>query len=125
MKGVPSLPAAFRQFVRLFNAGQYWESHEVLEEPWRRNHSRFYQGLIILASAYVHRKHGKALSYERQLHKARPYLEPYRPYYLGLDIAEVVEMIDVGLASGTASDQTPHLLLRRECVRGDELELSD
>ena len=43
------LPQALHRFLELFNAREYWESHEVLEGPWREGGSDFYQGLILYA----------------------------------------------------------------------------
>ena len=48
----------FVAFFRCFNAGQYFEAHEVLEELWLADRrgpiGDFYKGLIQLAGAMVH-----------------------------------------------------------------------
>jgi len=82
-------PAALVRFVELFNAGEFWESHEVLEGPWREHGSAFYQGLILYASAFVHAKRDNAHGIRAQLRKARQALAPYEPAYLGVDTAAV------------------------------------
>jgi hypothetical protein len=46
------LPGPLRQFLELYGASRFWDSHEALEEAWRRNGSDFYQGLILYASFY-------------------------------------------------------------------------
>ena len=42
-----TFPTALEAFVELFNQEAFWESHEVLEGPWRENGSDFYHGLIL------------------------------------------------------------------------------
>jgi hypothetical protein len=49
-----NLPEPLVDFVARFNAREFWESHEVLEIPWRTGRSEFYHGLILYASAFVH-----------------------------------------------------------------------
>jgi len=94
----PALPAALHEFLALFNRGEYWESHEVLERPWRRNRSDFYKGLILLASALVHAERGNRHGIVAQLRKAIPLLERYRPYYLGLDVEAILSRVARALA---------------------------
>lgn len=126
-------PKGFKEFVRLFNDGQYWESHEVLEADWRKGKSPFYKGMIIYASAFVHAQRGNPIGVAKQMAKARRYLEPYRPYYLGMDVARLIE--HVGRCEAFVDGPTPPrgkelaesfpydtLELRREWIRGDEVE---
>ncbi len=51
--------------VRLFNAGAFWEAHEALESAWLPlpkgdPEKRFYQALILLAAAFLHRERSSA-----------------------------------------------------------------
>jgi uncharacterized protein len=82
-------PAALRRFVSLFNAGRFWDSHEVLEEPWRANRSDFYQGLILFASAYVHAERGNTHGTTAQMRKVLQRLAPYPSTYLGIDVERI------------------------------------
>ena len=55
----------FENGVRLFNDGAFWEAHEAWEGEWLRrpkgsDERRFYQGLIQLAAALLHRERAKA-----------------------------------------------------------------
>ena len=100
-------PAALRRFVALFNEGRFWDSHEVLEEPWRVNRSDFYQGLILFASAYVHAERGNTHGATAQVRKATQRLAPYPPAYLGIDVecirgaaGEVLEAVSRGQPIG-------------------------
>jgi len=46
----------------LFNEERYWESHEALEEAWRRSagaEKEILQGIILLAAALVHLQKGE------------------------------------------------------------------
>lgn len=127
-------PGPFLEFVRLFNAGQYWESHEVLEAPWRARRSDFYQGLIIYASAFVHAQRGNPTGVCKQLMKVQRKLPPYRPHYMGIDVDEVLAHTRqvLELVTGNPSltgDRLrraipyPRLEPRVSLVRGDEPEL--
>lgn len=125
----PPFPPAFLEFVELFNRGEYWESHEVLEGPWRANRSDFFQGLILLASAYVHAQRGKAAGIRKQMEKALRRLAPYQPHYMGIDVDELVDVAEacIALAEESPAGSAPQipfvrLIIRPELVIGDEEE---
>ena len=111
-----SLPPALHDFIELFNQGQYWQSHEVLEEAWRQNRSGFYQGLILYASAWVHLERGNRHGVEAQFKKAETILRPYCPGYLGLDVAAL-------LANAPSVGRPFRIVAEDHRVRGDEPEL--
>jgi predicted metal-dependent hydrolase len=124
---VPGFPVVLERFVRLFNAGEYWESHEELEGAWRVGRSAFYHGLILYASAFVHVTRGNAHGVWAQLAKADALLRPYRPAYLGMDV-------DLLFAAGRAARNAlqagerpvaPVLVLSAARLRGTEPELRD
>ena len=71
------LPGPLRQFLELYGASRFWDSHEALEEAWRRSGSDFYQGLILHASAWVHWERRNAHGVWAQLNKtlARPFYD--------------------------------------------------
>lgn len=127
-------PAPYIQFLRLFNDEEYWESHEVLEQPWRQNRSDFYQGLIIYASAFVHAQRGNPTGVRKQLEKTERYLTPFAPIYMGLDVDEILDHgrrcrarvdADPSLVGERlrAAIPFPRLHLDARRVRGDEPEL--
>lgn len=128
-------PEEYLHFIRLFNADKYWESHEVLEGPWRLNRSPFFRGMIIYASAFVHAQRGNPRGVLKQLRKAQRYLERYRPYYMGVDVDRILAHAKECLAvvsapdppEGKALEQAivfPRLSLDASKVRGDEPELA-
>ena len=135
--GIPNLqdlPQPLHRFLDLFNAREYWESHEVLEGPWREGGSDFYQGLILYASVFVHAQRGNPHGVGAQLDKVERKLAGYRPYYLGVDVdavlthaarcREIVERRpDEDPRSWLGVDNVPRLKLDIRLVRGDEPEL--
>lgn len=86
------LPPELAEFFRLFDQGLFWESHEALETAWRETRSDFYHGLILLASAFVHRDRGNRHGIRAQLDKAEPLLEKFRPGYQGVDVERLMRM---------------------------------
>ena len=130
----PTFPAVLQRFVEMFNRGDFWESHEVLEDAWRRLDSDFYQGLILYASAFVHALRGNRHGILAQLDKAEGRLRPYLPHHLGVDVAGVLRHAercrDVVRANPDAPSDAwpglipfPRLTLDTELFAGDEPEL--
>ena len=128
------LPQALHSFLELFNAREYWDSHEVLEGPWREGGSDFYQGLILYASAFVHAQRGNPRGVGAQLVKTEGKLAGYRPCYLGVDVDAVLahaarcrELVegrrDEDPGSLLEVADVPRLELDTRFVRGDEPEL--
>lgn len=126
-------PSSYLIFASRFNAGEFWESHEVLEGPWRARRSGFYHGLILLASAYVHVQRGNPRGVAAQLEKCGRALAPYAPAYLGLDVAALLAHAEAARAAVLA-DPAPERLAaslppvriepRVALLRGDEPEMA-
>lgn len=122
-------PQALRDFVELFNRQRFFESHDVLERAWRANRSRYYKGLIIYASAFVQQQRGNVRGFLKQLGKVPGYLGAYRPYYLGLDVNQILEHVrrwrrDAARDMTDAAVVSPRLTLKAALRRGDEVELT-
>lgn len=125
VSGTSPFPGPLVRFVELFNGRAFWESHEVLEGPWRQEGSAFYHGLILYASAFVHVQRNNAHGIAAQLQKAERTLAPFAPRYLGVHVSEILDRI------GTAGDELkrevpvafPSIRLDPSRVRGDEPEL--
>lgn len=82
-------PAQYLEGLRLFNAEDFFESHEVLEELWAETQDerkKFYQGLIQAAVALFHFGNGNLGGAKKVYISCRKYLDPYRPSYEGLDM---------------------------------------
>lgn len=129
-------PPELERFVALFGEGRHWDSHEVLEGPWKESGSGFYHGLILYASAFVHHERGNRHGVDAQLRKAIEALGPFRPYYLGVDVETLLAHADrvrkrvaaEGDEAGEGAEWTrevgpPALELDPGRVRGDEPEL--
>lgn len=123
-------PAPLRRFLELYQAGHFWESHEALEDAWRKSGSEFYQGLILYASAWVHWQRGNARGVRAQLTKALKRLDAYPAAYLGLDVAEIrahcpVVQQEIGSNPESWSERVRPLplSLAEQRLRGDEPEL--
>ena len=130
------VPAPLAAFLHLYHRGRFFESHEVLEEAWRRCRSDFYHGLIILAAAFVRRDRGTPRGVRRNLAKARRYLERYRPHYLGIDVEAILAFADRQIRAVERAGDPEGDALRRLVpdlplpvhpgwVRGDEPEWDD
>ena len=122
--------------MELVHRGEFWESHEVLEGPWRERRSGFYHGLILVASAWVHVQRGNPRGIRAQARKAEAALDPYRPHYLGLDVSALLaetrtlreaaerELAGEGrVETGEGGIALPGLPLSPARIRGDEPEL--
>ena len=76
--------------IHLFNAGEFFECHEVLEEAWtpESNPRRlFLQSLIHVAVGFYHCQRGNPVGASRQLRKALRKMEAYLPMWEGVDTA--------------------------------------
>lgn len=81
----------FEQGVALFNAGRFFECHEVWEEVWKQStgsEKLFYQGLIQAAVAILHAERGNMRGAASIWAKAREKLDPLPPVHTGLALGE-------------------------------------
>jgi predicted metal-dependent hydrolase len=82
----------FRRGIELFNALEFYECHEALEELWRpsRGEARlFLQSVIHLAVGFYHHQQGNPTGAELQLRKALSKLAGYLPAFQGIDTARL------------------------------------
>ncbi len=101
-------PACLQGYCRLFDAGRYYEAHDVLEHLWLATPRvepdyHFFKGLIQLAGAFVHLekqfhapghpKHGRRLAPAARLFAlAAANLAPAGAGRHGLDVAALREL---------------------------------
>ncbi|MBI4394068.1 MAG: DUF309 domain-containing protein [Euryarchaeota archaeon] len=99
-----------------FNAREFFESHEVIEDYWREvkgSERVFLQGVIHAAVALLHFERGKLGSAISQYGLSVKRLSPYRPSCLGLDVtrfqreleAVFSELLEKGPDSGVKLDR--------------------
>jgi len=75
---------ARRRGIELFNAQEFYECHEVLEDVWRPSHGveRFFlQALIHFAVGFYHHQQGNPTGAELQLRKGLRKLAGYLPMF--------------------------------------------
>ena len=75
--------------VLFFNAGDYFEAHEVWEDLWAESHGderRFYQGLIQAAVGLFHFGNGNLGGAAKLYRSSRDYMRPCGSPFLGLDV---------------------------------------
>ncbi len=90
-------PALYLEGLRLFNAEDFFESHEVLEDLWSETEGerrKFYQGLIQAAVALLHFGNENLGGAKKVYLSSRKYLEAYAPRYEGLDVEEFLKNLD-------------------------------
>ena len=81
-----------RRGIRLFNEGEFFRCHEVLEEAWtveRGPRRLFLQAIIHVAVGLYHSQRSNPLGAGRQLGKALRKLAPYLPSYECIDTARL------------------------------------
>jgi predicted metal-dependent hydrolase len=109
----PRFSDAYLQGVELFNAGRYYEAHEALEEIWRTcprdsQERLFYQALIQIAAACLHRARGRWRPALRQYARATDKLARITArHFLGMNVAELRNDLDTTFADLTAASVTP------------------
>jgi uncharacterized protein len=82
-------PPLLVEGVRLFNAGRWFEAHEVLEDAWRAEPGevrRLYQGLLQVGVGLHHASRGNLRGALNLLDRGMAHLESFRPRCLGLEV---------------------------------------
>jgi uncharacterized protein len=88
---------AYREGIRLFNAGHYWHAHEQWEYCWLASagdDARFYQAIIQAAAALVKWQQGNARGVALNWAKSRARLITLPDHYHGLDLLALREQLD-------------------------------
>lgn len=79
----------YREGIRLFNRGAFFEAHEVLEDVWRaapKTEKRFLQGLIQVAVALHHHSKGNLIGAQSLLARAAKNLATYPEQFGGIEL---------------------------------------
>jgi predicted metal-dependent hydrolase len=82
--------------VTLFNAGQWYEAHEVWEVAWRQEAGErrwLLQGLILVAAGCLKRGEGRAEGARTLFTRALGRLEPLPATYEGIDVGALVPQV--------------------------------
>ena len=101
--------------IRLFNEGEFFEAHEVLEDAWRaapREDKAFLQGLVQLAVAFHHFSTGNKVGAASVLKKGKCNLENYPASYQGVEVAALLTRVSEwqqAFANGHPPGQPPQI----------------
>lgn len=97
------VPDRYLQGIELFNRGEYFDAHEVWEDPWRDAggaQRTFYQGLIQAAVALEHCRRGNVRGAANVWRNSRAKLTSLPARFMGMNLQTFVE--DMGKALGPA-----------------------
>ena len=108
VSAAPGLDPRYAGYFACFNAGEYYEAHDVLENLWLETRGAdhlFYKGLIQIAGAFVHlqkqflhpshAKHGRRLRPAVRLFRLGiRNLASYGPRHRQLDLATLLAMCE-------------------------------
>jgi len=100
---------ALAEGLRLYRAGQFFETHEAWETIWLtapQPEKLFLQGLIQVTVALHHFHRNNHLGATRLLTAALRKLEPYTPTFASLDVALLCDDIRANLET-LATDPPP------------------
>jgi hypothetical protein len=100
----------FERAVELFNHGEFYECHEVLEELWtpaRQPERWFLQSLIHFAVGFYHHQRGNRMGASRQMNKGLKKIQGYLPEWGGVrtdglerEVRRCLAVNDAGRAIG-------------------------
>jgi predicted metal-dependent hydrolase len=85
----PDYSAGLREAIDLFERGEYWETHEVLERLWLGQHGadkHFLAGFIQLACAILKTRQGNATAGRRLFARALAHLAWVEDRFQGIDV---------------------------------------
>jgi hypothetical protein len=112
----------FADGLRLFNAGRYFDAHEVWEHLWRDcapADRRFVQSLIQAAVALYQWERGNGVGARTQLARGRDKMSAYPPGHLGLDLHGLWGAVAAVLDRPPGSLAPPYLTLHWQRPNGD------
>jgi predicted metal-dependent hydrolase len=105
----------YRRGLELFNQGEFFAAHEVLEDVWRaapQPEKRFLQGLIQIAVGLHHHSRGNVTGAKSLLARGAKNLGRYPERFAGVDVAALLEAVarwEKALARGEAVPDPPRV----------------
>lgn len=99
-------PHEFQRGAALFNAGEFFDAHEVWEDVWRAapaEEKKFLQGLIQVAVALHHHSRGNLAGARSLLARAQRNLSGYPDSHGGVDLSALRQQLaacEQALAAG-------------------------
>jgi uncharacterized protein len=112
------MDARLRNGIRLFNAGRFFESHEVLEELYLQTTEKqdkpFLEGIIQLSVAFrLFCNFGDVDGPVRMIRQALVRLENYSPRYLRIKVNDLIQALEVWTQKAQAGGHTNPLASMR------------
>lgn len=102
-------PEQYIRFIEKFNAGEYYECHDLLEEIWMEDKSnKFLQGLLQMAVGLYHFSGGNVKGARLMFANARKYLARYGPRHWDLDVDVILRFLDDCTAALPQTDAIPY-----------------
>jgi uncharacterized protein len=114
---MPPAPSddAWLETIALFEAGRYWDAHEVLEPWWlgAEGAPRVFAAGTILLCAALHkaRSMGSARGGRRNYAKALRHLAILPDHFAGTDVRELEARVHAALRDPTRPTLWPHVAL--------------
>jgi predicted metal-dependent hydrolase len=93
-------PPGVLEGIRLFNEGEYYECHEVIEHEWHaetRPIRRLYQGILQIGVGFLHVKRGNHTGALLLLNDGIEKTSEFAPNCLGIDTARLAAESQVAL----------------------------
>ncbi len=90
-------PPEYLRGIDLFNASEYYECHEVLEDIWVVSCGQeklFYQGIIMAAVALYDYEVGRYGAARTMHRKAKERLDPLPDRFMSLDVKTFITQLD-------------------------------
>jgi uncharacterized protein len=106
----PLYPEEYYQFFILFNEGDYYTCHDLLEEIWMTDKDNYFlKGLLQMTVAIYHYEYGNVKGARAMMKAAHLYLQKYRPTYWGVDLEKVYPFIETCLETfPQTTDKVPY-----------------
>ena len=87
------LPEGVVRGIEEFNAGKYFEQHEMLELVWRaelRPIRDLYRGVLQIGVGCLQVERGNAIGAIKMIDRAEKWLQPFRPACQGIDVDQLL-----------------------------------
>jgi uncharacterized protein len=100
----------YRRGIRLFNAGEFYDAHEVWEDVWRESQGldkKFLQGLIQAAVALHHQSTGNLVGACSLVERARGNLARCPAEFGGIAVGELIAELGEWRAAVVAGEDGP------------------
>ena len=102
----------FKEGLRLFNEGEFFECHDVIEALWLETDSSdpyrdLYKGVIQAAAALYQYERGILSGALGLCRTSVSYLKKYKPTALGLNVQKLMDEMEAFFGQGESLSQSP------------------